>query len=285
MNARSLRPLVVLVSLLCADVEHAGWAACESASRKAVPDDQIRLYTVCIANGQLHRWELAYALTHRAYAYSRKGELDRALADVDQALVYNPDHVGAYQLRGFIHATRLQWDLAEQDFTTFIERTSRRYQANAYVNRAVMRFCHDSCAGALRDLDQALAIDPKQPYAYGLKARVLSTCSDEQARNGAEAVGLAQKALSLRNDWWSHATLAAAFAETGQFADSIREVGLAQTMLGSKGAAARDLGDLAEQRTLYETARPYRKQSGETICFFISESDAGISETDAGADH
>jgi len=278
MSVRTLGPLILFVSLLYADVGHAGWAACESASRKAAPDDQIRLYTACIENGQLHRWQVAYALTHRAYAYSRKGELDRALADLNQALVYNPDHVGAYQLRGFIQATRMQWDLAEQDFATFIERTSGRYRANAYVNRAAMRFCHDSCASALRDLDQAMVIDPKQPYAYGLKARVLSTCPDEQARNGADAVGLAQKALSLRNDWWSHATLAAAFAETGQFADSIREVGLAETMLGSKDAAARDLGDLAKQRALYETARPYRKQSDETICSFISESDAGAGD-------
>jgi len=266
MNARSVGAFVFLALLLWADTGHAGWAACDSASRKASPDEQIRLYTLCITNGQINRWDIAYALRNRAYAYIRKDELDRALEDLNESLRYNPDSQATYSLRAYTYAKRMQWDLADQDLTMIVARTSRRRQANAYVNRGVMRFCHSSCTDALRDFDQALTVYSKQPYAHSLKAWVLATCADEQVRNGAEAVGLAQKALSLQDDWWSHATLAVAFAEVGQFTDSVREIDLAQTMLGSQDSVARDLSELAEQRSLYEAARPYRNQSPDAIC-------------------
>jgi tetratricopeptide (TPR) repeat protein len=273
MNARSLGPLVFLVSLLCADVGHAGMAACTSASRKASLDDQIRLYTLCIANGQMRRADLGYALERRALAYLRKGELDRALEDANQSLVYNPTAVYPHQLRGYIHANRMQWDLAEQEFTTLIEleHASRYRQAYAYAVRGEMRVCRGSCADALGDFDRVLEIYPKGNFVYGAKAWVLSTCSDERVRNGGEAVSLAQRALSLRDEWRSHATLAAAFAEAGQFADSVREVSLAQTLMKAETPTSRRL--LAEQRALYENGRPYRAQSPNTNCFPLPEND------------
>ena len=55
MNARSVGAFVFLALLLWADTGHAGWAACDSAGRKESPDEQIRLYTLCITNGQIRR--------------------------------------------------------------------------------------------------------------------------------------------------------------------------------------------------------------------------------------
>ena len=265
MNARTLGVCVALATLLFADVGHADWSACASARRRPSLDDQIRLYTLCITGGQVTRANLAYAFGRRAYAFIRKGDLDRALEDLNQSLSYDPNGVDPYQWRGFIHSRRLQWDLAEQDFTAVIERTSRREQAEAYMTRGAMRSCRGICADGLRDFDQALAVYPKLDSVHGIKAWVLSTCPDAAVRNGEEAVRLAQRALSLRSDWVAHATLAAALAEAGQFADSVHEVSLAQTLLKMKDPVSRRL--LAEQRALYETGRPYREPIPDTNCF------------------
>ncbi len=279
MSARTLLPLVLLLSVLCADAGHAGWAACDSAGRKASPDDQIRLYTLCITNGQIRNWDIAYALRGRAYAYSRKGDLDHALEDVNLSLRYNKNHKDAYELRAYIYARRMQWDLADQELTAIVEHTAARHQADAYMNRGLLRFCLGNCADALHDFDQALALYTKQPFAYGLKSRVFSTCADERARNGAEALILARRALTLRDDVFSHATLATAFAEAGQFTDSVREIGIAETMASTGGASKRDIRQLAEARALFESAQPYRQRSAEPGCFVEPpESDSEASE-------
>ena len=278
MSARTLLPLVLLLSVLCADAGHAGLAACDSADRKTSPDDRIRLYTLCITNGQVHRWEIAYALSHRAEAYIRKDELDLALGDLNQSLSLDADHKYPYQLRAYIWGRRMQWDFAERDLTMIVARAPRREQADAYRNRGAMRICRGTCADALLDFDKAIAINPKLTSAYLDKAWVLSTCADERARNGAEAVSVAQQALSLQDAWWSHATLAAAFAEAGQFSDSVREIGLAQTTVSGKNSSARDRRHLAEEQALYEASRPYREQNPERYCAPLPESDGEASE-------
>ncbi len=267
MSARTLLPLVLLLSVLCADAGHAAWAACDSAIRKASPDDQIRLYTLCITNGQTRNWDIAYALRGRAYAYVRKGDLDHALEDVNLSLRYNPNNQDAHDLRVYIYARRMQWDLADQDLTAIVEHTAKRHQADAYMSRGALRFCVGRCADALHDVDQALALYPKQPLAYAFKAVILSMCADERVRNGAEALSLARRALALRDDWASHSILAVAFAEAGQFTDSVREIGIAETMASTAGAGKLDLRRLAKARALFENAQPYHQRGPEQDCF------------------
>ncbi len=273
MNARSLLPLVLLLSVLCADAGHAGLAACDSAGRKASPDDQIRLYTLCITNGQVHRWHIAYALSHRAEAYIRKGELDLALADLNQSLSLDADHKYPYELRAYIWGRRMQWDFAERDLTMVVARTPRGQKADAYRNRGAMRICRGNCADALLDFDQAIAINPKLASAYYDKAWVLSACVDDGVRNGVEAVSAAQRVVALQDAWWSHETLAAAFAEAGQFPDSVRQIGIAETMANEKNSTERDRRELAEERVLFEASRPYRELNPERACFPPPESD------------
>jgi len=276
---RILGPLILLASLLYADVGHAGWAACDSARRKESLDDQIRLYTACIANGQIRGPDIAYALRSRARAYAEKDDLDHAFEDVNRSLQYNPNHQDAYELRAYLYARRMQWDLAEQDLTTIVEHTAKRRQADAYMGRGAFRFCLNDCADALHDVDQALAIYPKQRFAYELKASILSTCADEGVRDGAEAVNLARRALALRDNLGSHATLAAAFAEAGQFSDSVREIGIAETMARTEGVGERELAVLAEARALFENAQPYRHRGFGAECTVgPSGSDSEVSE-------
>src|SRR5438045_1817989 len=117
MNGRSLRPVVLLALLLGAEVAHADVSACNSARSKPSLEDKIRLYTICLTNGQMRRADLAGAFYHRAYAFFRNGESEHALEDLTQSLKYDSQSVYPYYLRGFIHVSRRELELAEQDFT------------------------------------------------------------------------------------------------------------------------------------------------------------------------
>ncbi len=54
-------------------------------------------------------------------------------------------------------------------------------------------------------------------YAYNNLAWIMATCQDKKYRNGAKAVELAKKAISLSNNIDFLDTLAAAYAEAGNF--------------------------------------------------------------------
>ena len=68
-------------------------------------------------------------------------------------------------------------------------------------------------------LKELLRLHPEDSRALHLFAWTLATCSDDDVRDGSQAVELAERACSL-TEWKDHRlvdTLAAAYAESGQF--------------------------------------------------------------------
>jgi tetratricopeptide (TPR) repeat protein len=113
-------------------------------------------------------------------------------------------------------------------------------------------------AGHLR---AALALKPDWMPALNNLAWILATHPDSKVRNGPEAVRLARRACELSSGTNGSllATLAAAYAEAGQFEDAVnaarkvRELALA--------AGDRQAADAAQERiTLYESRKPCRQQ-------------------------
>jgi Flp pilus assembly protein TadD len=78
-------------------------------------------------------------------------------------------------------------------------------------------------ADAVTHYQAAVSAVPNHPYLLNNLAWVLATCPDASVRNGARAVQLAQKAeqLSGGRDPVLLGTLAAAYAETGQFPQAV----------------------------------------------------------------
>jgi tetratricopeptide (TPR) repeat protein len=77
---------------------------------------------------------------------------------------------------------------------------------------------------ALADMETAIRIDPNDVEAHVALAWTLATCSDAKLRDGAKAVASATRACELTR-WKSPrplATLAASFAETGNFAGAVQ---------------------------------------------------------------
>jgi tetratricopeptide (TPR) repeat protein len=130
----------------------------------------------------------ALCLVARARCYINQEKSDLAMSDLNAAIKVNGTDSEAYRLRGIIHKVAHEYDKS------------------------------------LADYEKAIALDPKSAEAYGTEAYLLSVCPAPKYRDGAKAVRYATKACELTE--WHNAqeieTLAAAYAETGDFEKAIQ---------------------------------------------------------------
>ena len=84
---------------------------------------------------------------------------------------------------------------------------------------------------------------------------MMASCADAKYRDGKKAVELALEALKHGANEQCHAALAAAYAETGNFAEAIRwqERALASPQY-------RDDPDMRRRLELYRDKKPYRQE-------------------------
>jgi len=115
-----------------------------------------------------HRFARAYLL--RGHAWYHQGALDKALADLDQAIQANPKDSDAYALRGFVQTARGEFEQSIADLTRAIGLNSDN--ALAYVNRGVARAKRGDPAGAIADYEQAIKIEPRQAKAWNNRGLV-----------------------------------------------------------------------------------------------------------------
>ena len=106
---------------------------------------------------------------------------------------------------------------------------------------------------AIQTYRQALAVDYNNPVALNHLARILATANQPELRDGQEAVRLATKAVDLTDsrEPLMIGTLAAAYAEAGQFANAVEMANIAEALdlvTGKKDEAAKNY----KLRSLYE---------------------------------
>ena len=96
--------------------------------------------------------------------------------------------------------------------------------AEADTTRAMAQLDEGGYAQALADLNQAIALDPTDALAYERRARLLATCPAARHRNGKSAVNSTLRACLLNgwDDWNFTRTLAAAYAESGDFDKAVQ---------------------------------------------------------------
>jgi Flp pilus assembly protein TadD len=109
---------------------------------------------------------------------------------------------------------------------------------------------------ALADLGEATRLDPQNTTALNNYAWVLATCPDATVRDGKKALAIALKAceLSKWNDAAAWDTLAAAYAETGDFDNAIK---WENKYLSSLSLTQADATDGQARFGLYEAHQPY----------------------------
>jgi tetratricopeptide (TPR) repeat protein len=196
----------------------------------------------------------ATAYHERGLLWSEKKELDKAIADYSDAIRLEPANAVGYCNRGFAWKTAKEFDNAIADFTEAIRRDAK--DSDAYCGRGwSWREKHDY-AKALADFQGALRLDPRDACALDGQAWIWATCPDSSYRNGGRAVEVAIEACELTR--WKQAycieTLAAAYAEVGDFAAAVKW----QTKAVELEADPAEKDEYRGHLKLYQDKKPFR---------------------------
>ena len=208
----------------------------------------------------------------RGVALWNMGEYQRAMADYTEAIrLARPNQLPPTNERGVVHYYRAllfddmgDYEHAVADYTEAI-RLSPQF-APAYRHRGDTYYRTNRLDLALKDYeaasplyDQWLIEAPQCACSWGEKADFLATCPEQSLRNGAEAVADAQKANELQPihyrvpEWVD--TLAAAYAEKGDFGQAVQWEQKAISLVPASSAIARKY---AARLKLYQQGKPYR---------------------------
>jgi lipoprotein NlpI len=132
--------------------------------RQQTGDDAIAACTHIIASGNRESSTLAWAFGNRGRAYGSKGDYDRAIKDLDQALTLDPKIRGVYVNRGLAYEGRGDHDRAIKDYDQAIKLDPN--DVTAFNNRGIAYGNKGDYDRAIADFDEATALDPKYVNAF-----------------------------------------------------------------------------------------------------------------------
>jgi choline-sulfatase len=207
----------------------------------------------------------AKAWNNRGLAWFRKGNRDkgatddytRALRDFTQAIVLHPGYSAAYFNRGSLHAVTGNHDQAARDFQSVIGLMPNNPAAHGELGKSLIPL--GRAKEAIDHYRRALELRADWVPVMTDLAWRLSTTADDALRDGAEAVRLAERAAELVDNKNPIVldTLAAAYAEAGDFPAAVETAERVLAMATAAGEAA-VAADIRKRLMLYQAGRAYR---------------------------
>jgi tetratricopeptide (TPR) repeat protein len=200
----------------------------------------------------------AIKLLDKAEEDLKNGDYASAKQNVETALRNDPTLWPALYTRARVWMHEGKYELAVRDagdalrhYPPFVEAALLRAAANAYLGRY---------AEALKEINHCISIHPRSDAlgrAWRTRAWLEATCPDPAFRNGQQAIKDATKACKtlLWQDEQSIATLAAAYAETGDFDLAVR---YAEQALATKGTSPAAAKAIKQELALYKQHRVVR---------------------------
>ncbi len=259
-----------------------GWVR----ARDVVPLDQaVAFFAQEIQSDPRDPW--AYQM--RGLVYYLEHNYDKALADADAALDLDPKDAVAYHNRGNVRLALHDYNRAIADYNRATELDSKdassylhralawsgkheydlaiadineaiRLEPSAvkYRQRAVAWIAKQEYDLALADYNQAVKLNPDDAASYNARAWIWATSPDPKLRDGRKAVESARRAVELTNGAQPYylGTLAAAYAESGDFKEAVRWQSQALERFPHGNA---DQAGHRRRLALYEAGKPYRE--------------------------
>jgi tetratricopeptide (TPR) repeat protein len=204
-----------------------------------------------------------------ANAYLQRGDMysndmrpehrSLARADYSRCIQLNPRDSAAYSGRADAEDKKSDLRQALADITKAIELAPRDDLGDDFQERGIIRERMGDYVGAAADLTRDTQVAPFDLTGFEFLAEVLSSSPEPSARDGKRAILVATKACELGH--WNNATdvemLAAAYAETGDFASAIKWQKKAMSYAPNPGNLD------TERLALYEAHHPYRAPADE----------------------
>lgn len=211
----------------------------------------------------------------RASDYDRHGydllnkyDYENARRYFDAAIRTDPNMWTAYFNRATALIRQKKWSAALQDLNSTIRLRPSFLEASFY--RASVNARLGNYRASLNDLDLLVRLTVSvrsrvdQARALNSRAWLRATCPDASVRNGQLAIADAKKANELTKwKWaWQIDTLAAAYAEAGDFDSAIR---YQEQAISTAGDAPQDVFELASRRLSKRDAMELAKKEVKDV--------------------
>lgn len=206
--------------------------------------------------------DMAGAHSNLGYALLQTGRHDEAVAHFQKAIEIRPDSVEAHKQIAGVYLQKGQVRDAIDHFRKAL--ALKPDQADAYNGLATSLARKREWSEAIANYQEAIRLDPRASLPRTNLAWLLATASDENFRNGAQAVVLARESCQLTDepDASQLDTLAAALAELRDFPAASETASSALGRARAKGddELAREIERRLES---YRQHQPYRQSPNE----------------------
>jgi Tfp pilus assembly protein PilF len=192
------------------------------------------------------------ALQLHAVLAAGSGKFRQAIEDLQQLQKATPDSPEVLLQLGMFYSADKQPRKALETFDAVLAADAKSWMA--YRGRADAYLSIGKQAEAIADYEQALKLQPENSGILNNLAWVLATSPEDKLRNGKRALELAKAACDLTDYKEAHilSTLAAAYAEVGDFAKAVE---------WSKKAVelGKDQPQLSKELESYRANKPWRE--------------------------
>lgn len=187
----------------------------------------------------------------------RQGKTEQAITQFYETLQLDTDNRRAHNNLGILLAQRGDLDGAITHFVKVTQLNPGNDRAHHNLGQAF--YSKGQISSAIKHYRESLRLMPTSPATLAGLSWVLATSGQEEFRHGTEALDLARRACELtdyRNPDTLR-TLAAAYAETGQFMEAVEAAQKAVDLYLATGDQKR-AKHTAHMQQLYKAGKPYR---------------------------
>jgi cytochrome c-type biogenesis protein CcmH/NrfG len=192
--------------------------------------------------------------------YLQNGRLDEAISLLQTAVALRPDNGPAHENLAKALLQKGQVADALVHYRKLIELQPDNVEMHNIVGTVMVQ--QGRIREGVEEWEKVLAIEPDNGNALSNLAWVFATSPDDSLRDGAKGVQLAKQALRISGDRIPivFRTLAAAYAENGQFAEAIQTAERGIEVANKQGNPAL-AAEFQNSIGLYEAGRPLRDPS------------------------